>query len=132
MFSVPENHHHAATPATKEGGDRVRETGKGGRPTLPDSERRVHRIGVNVNEAERAIIEARAEVVGLSVSVYLRQAGVGAKLSARVNDRVYHGLSHLGVNINQMARVANATGRLPELEKLQAILAQILEMREQV
>ena len=87
MFSVPENHHHAATPATKEGGDRVRETGKGGRPILPDSERRVHRIGVNVNEAERAIIEARAEVVGLSVSVYLRQAGVGAKLSARVNDR---------------------------------------------
>ena len=132
MFSVPENQQQIAPLDAESDGAHDPKVGKGGRPALPDSERRTHRIGVNVNEAERAIIEAKAEAAGLSVGIYLRQAGVGARLSSRVNDRVYHQLSRLGVNVNQMARVANATGRLPELEKLQALLAQILEMREQM
>ena len=132
MFSVPENQQQTASLNAENGSAHDPKVGKGGRPALPDSERRTHRIGVNVNAAERAIIEAKAEAVGLSVGVYLRQAGVGARLSSRVNDRVYHQLSRIGVNVNQMARVANTTGRLPELEKLQTLLAQILEMREQV
>lgn len=132
MFSVPENPQQTPSPDAENGSARDPKTGKGGRPALPDSERRTHRIGVNVNDAERALIEAKAEATGLSVGVYLRQAGVGARLSSRVNDRVYHQLSRIGVNVNQMARVANATGRLPELEKLQALLAQILEMRGQM
>ena len=105
---------------------------KGGRPRKAGSQRRSRKYTVSVNQPEREIIEAKAEAAGMSPSVYLRQAGVGARLSSRVNDRVYHQLSRIGVNVNQMARVANATGRLPELEKLQALLAQILEMREQM
>ena len=132
MFSVPENSPQTASLDAENGSAHGPKTGKGGRPALPDSERRTHRIGVNLNDAEREIIEAKAEAAGLSVGVYLRQAGVGARLSSRVNDRVYHGLSRIGVNVNQMARVANATGRLPELEKLQALLAQILELRKQM
>ena len=132
MFSVPENNHPTALAGAEQDTMYVQEKGRGGRPALPDSERRTHRIGVNVNEAERQVIEAKAEATGLSVGVYLRQAGTGARLSSRASDRLYHELSRIGVNVNQMARMANATGQLPELEKLQVLLAQILELREQV
>lgn len=125
MFSVPEN--HSTTSSTD-----ARNTGRGGRPPKPAAERRTHRIGVNVNAAERAVIKARAAAAGLSAGVYLRQAGVGARLSSRINDRVYHQLSRIGVNVNQLARVANATGRLPERDTLEAILAQVLALRDEV
>ena len=101
----------------------------GGRPRLPEGERRAHRVGVSLTEAERKTIAAKAEEAGLSLAAYLRQAGLGARLSAHVNGRAYHQLSRIGVNLNQVARVANAAGRLPELKVLRAILAEVREIR---
>ena len=103
---------------------------RGGRPRLPDRERRTYRVGVSLSEAERKAVAAKAEAAGLSPAAYLRRTGLGARLSARVNDQAYHQLSRLGVNVNQMARVANRTGHLPELDALRAILAEVLEIRE--
>ena len=105
---------------------------RGGRPRLSGEERRAHRIGVSLNEAEREAIMAKAEAVGLRPAAYLRQAGLGARLSARVNDRAYHQLSRIGVNLNQVARVANAAGLLPELDVLRVILAEVREIRDQI
>ena len=73
MSSVPEN------PSPD--GSNTPETARGGRPRLPRSERRVMRVGVNVN---------------------------------------------------QWARVANQTGRLPEVKHLQAILNMVLEIRSEM
>ena len=118
----------AGTPSPAEAQARRR----GGRPRLPEGERRTYRVGVSLSEAEREAVAAKAEAAGLSPAAYLRQAGLGARLSSRVNDRAYHQLSRIGVNVNQMARVANQTGRLPELDVLRAILAEVREIRDQI
>ena len=124
MFSVPEN------PSPD--GSNTPDTVRGGRPRLPRTERRVIRVGVNVNEAEYAVIQSRAEAAGMSPAVFLREAGLGTRIGAKVNNRVYHELSRIGVNLNQLARAANQTGRLPEVKQLQVILAVILEMRSEM
>ena len=121
---------HPAPPDVQDIDGQVRS--RGGRPRLPGEERRAHRIGVSLNEAEREAIAAKADAVGLRPATYLRQAGLGARLSTRVNERAYHQLSRIGVNVNQVARVANAAGRLPELGVLQAILAEVREIRGQI
>ena len=132
MFSVPENCHQNTPPKAANDETPTQKAGKGGRPRLPEGERRTHRIGVSINASERCVIEEKAEAAGLSLALYLREAGLGARLSSRINDKAYHQLSRIGVNVNQMARVANATGRLPEVERLEAILAQVLEIRKQL
>lgn len=124
MFSVPEN--------LSPDGSNMPDTARGGRPRLPQAERRVIRVGVNVNVAEYAVIQSRAEAAGMSPAVFLRDAGLGTRIGAKVNGRVYHELSRIGVNLNQLARVANQTGRLPEVKQLQAILNVILEMRSEM
>ena len=121
---------HLAPPDAHDVDGQVRS--RGGRPKLPGKERRAHRIGVSLNEAEREAIAAKAEAVGLRPAAYLRQAGLGARLSARVNERAYHQLSRIGVNLNQVARVANRAGRLPELGVLQALLAEVREIRDEI
>ena len=121
---------HPAPPHVQDIDGQVRK--RGGRPRLPGEERRAHRIGVSLNEAEREAIAAKAEAVGLRPAAYLRQAGLGARLSARVNERAYHQLSRIGVNLNQVARVANRAGRLPELGVLQSLLAEVREIREEI
>ena len=121
---------HPAPPHVQDIDGQVRS--RGGRPRLSGKERRAHRIGVSLNEAEREAIAAKADAVGLRPAAYLRQAGLGARLSARVNERAYHQLSRIGVNVNQVARVANQAGRLPELGVLQALLAEVIEIRGQI
>ena len=114
------------------GASDVQVPSRGGRPSLPRQKRRTYRIGVSLSEAEREVIAAKAEAAGLRPAVYLRAVGLGARLSSRVNDHAYHQLSRIGVNVNQMARVANAAGRLPELGVLEALLAQVREIRDQI
>ena len=114
------------------GASDVQVPSRGGRPSLPRQQRRTYRIGVSLSEAEREVIAAKAEATGLRPAVYLRGAGLGARLSARVNDRAYHQLSRIGVNVNQLARATNRTGHLPELEVLYAILAEVRELRDRI
>ena len=62
-------------------------------------------------------------------SVYLREAGLGARLSRKVNDAAYHAFSRIGNNVNQLAHIANATGELPDEVRLRAVLAEVLSLR---
>ena len=105
---------------------------RGGRPPLAEAEQRRHKVTVSLNERERALVEAKAVRAGLPVAAYLRAAGAGRRLDRRINDRVYHQLARIGVNVNQMARVANASGRLPELERLRTLSEDLLEMRRRL
>ena len=102
---------------------------RGGRPRLAEAEQRRHKVTVSLNDGERSVIEAKAERAGLPVAAYLRAAGAGQRLDRRVNDRVYHQLARIGVNVNQMAHVANASGRLPELGRLRALAEELSAMR---
>ena len=78
------------------------------------------------------MIERKAGLAGMSTSVYVRQAALGAKLSARVNDRVYAALGRIGGNLNQLARIANRTRCLPLERYLRDAVEEVLEMRRRL
>lgn len=52
------------------------------RPSRGEPRDRINRLLVVVNEGERGVIQARAKEAGLSVSAYLRAAGLGRPPSA--------------------------------------------------
>ena len=102
---------------------------KGGRPPLPANRRRSRTVTVSVNAEEWSAIAGRASETGLCVSVYVRKAALGARMSARVNASVVRQLGRIGANVNQLARVANRTGRLPEERYLRGVVEEILAIR---
>ena len=75
------------------------------------------------------MITEKVQRAGLCVSVYAREAALGARLGTRVNAGVYRDLSRMGVNLNQLARVANRTRRVPEERLLREAVAELLAMR---
>ena len=85
-----------------------------------------------MNDAERAVILAKAARAGLRPGVYLREAGRGARLGRKVNDAAYHALSRIGNNINQLAHWANIHRCLPEASELAAALAEVFSLRSQL
>ena len=90
-----------------------------GRPALPEAERRTRTIGVRVTDAEYDELRANAELVSSTLSEYGRAALLGFRVRAKADDEAIHKLNRIGVNLNQLTRVANATGRIREAEALQ-------------
>ena len=103
----------------------------GGRPPKPEAERRSHRIGVSVNQAEREAIEAKAAKVGMAPSVYLRRAGVGARLGVARSNLIYHRLSRIGFKVKQLAAEAERAGRAEEKERFDIIIEDIKKLRSE-
>ena len=56
---------------------------KGGRPTLPENEKRSHSIGTKVNDMEFKIINARLDEFKMSIYEYLRQALINCKITVK-------------------------------------------------
>ena len=102
---------------------------RGGRPVLPPERRRTRTITVSVHQEEWRVISEKAKAAGLCVSVYAREAALGTRLGMRVNAGVYRELSRIGVNMNQLARVANRTRCLPEERLLREAVEALLAMR---
>ncbi|MBR3299827.1 MAG: plasmid mobilization relaxosome protein MobC [Clostridia bacterium] len=53
---------------------------------------------------------------------------------SQVCEEIYHNteqIKRIGVNVNQLARVANATGALPEYAELESIRALLLDTRKE-
>lgn len=76
---------------------------------------RPNRLEIRLTGDERAQIEARARASGLTMSRYMRHAALGLDLPRpRVNVEVeaVAALNRIGVNLNQLARSANRSGRL--------------------
>lgn len=105
---------------------------RGGRPRKAPSKRRTcHQYTVKVNEAEHEAVESRAAKAGLKPAVYLRQAGVGAKLGVAHSQHVYHRLSRIGLKVKQLAGAAEETGRTEDKETLDALLQDVLQLRDE-
>ena len=68
-------------------------------------------------------VERMARTLRMPPIRFVREAAVGYRLSTRVDDEAVRQLAKAGVNLNQLARVANATGRVGEA----AALARVLE-----
>ena len=72
-------------------------------------------------------IRARASEVRLPPSTYIRQTALGYRLSGRINARAIAQLGRIGNNLNQLTRVANATGRIDQTKRLTTVLNEITE-----
>jgi len=71
-------------------------------------------------------IEDRAKLVSLPPSVYVRHTALGYRLSGRINGKAIVQLSRIG-NLNQIARVANATGQIRHVDHLRKVLEELLD-----
>ena len=132
MFSHGENARSSLETRARAGTGTPGATRRGGRPRLTEKDRRRHRLTVSLNDQELARLTEKATRAGLRPSVYLREAGLEARLSTKVNDAAYHAFSRIGNNLNQLAHWANTHERLPEASALRSVLAEVLSLRSRL
>ncbi|MBV9825330.1 MAG: hypothetical protein JO001_06615 [Alphaproteobacteria bacterium] len=98
-------------------------------------------VHVRCNDTELATINAAAAQKGLAAGAYLRSLAVGsAGARARRQPlaqqaelaRVLGLLGNTGGNLNQLAHVANASGKLPTEAQITAIASQVRAIRDEV
>lgn len=85
-------------------------------------------IRIRVSKKELAIIQLRASQMEMPLSTWAREALIARQLRAspvpEINRDIYRELTHIGRNINQMAKMANSGaslfsgGSLEDLERL--------------
>lgn len=95
----------------------------GGRPRKDPAERRSHTHGLRLSPNEKEELEERAERAGLSLSAYIRRRALGKPVKTQVDKQATHELNRIGVNLNQIAHVANAG----DLEHIEAEAAETIE-----
>lgn len=88
------------------------------------------RISLRLNSAEYAHLKQLSADSGLKMEPVLRQLIVGAEIKPRPPDdlpELLRQLSGIAVNINQIAKVANASGfvRTEDIERIKAMQAQL-------
>lgn len=92
--------------------------------------KRTELLRVRLSEDERRTIRTRAEECGKPTSTFVRELALGSVPRARpghIEERLVYHLGRIGNNLNQLARRANATGRLPERRYLDAVLEELLD-----
>lgn len=70
-------------------------------------------------------VREKADLANLAPCQYLRHAALQHRLNTRVELAAIYHLSRLGNNLNQLARVANTTGRLDDSGRLGQLLAEL-------
>jgi hypothetical protein len=95
----------------------------GGRPRKDPADRRTETYGLRLSPKEKAELEDRAERAGLSLAEYLRRRALGKPVKTQVDKEATHELNRIGVNLNQIAHVANAG----DLEHIQGQAAEAIE-----
>lgn len=107
---------------------------RGGRPRLAPDEQRGERLsGIRLTATERAFVEANAARAGLDVAEFCRRAILRRRIAPAHTDTdaaALLALNRIGVLLNQIARRANASGRVsPHLD---AVLDQVGEAIERL
>lgn len=90
------------------------------------------RLSLRLNGSEYAHLKALAEGCGMKLEPTLRELILGAELRSRPPDEVatlLRQLSAMGNNINQIAKVANASGfvRMEEIERIKSMQKMLLQ-----
>jgi hypothetical protein len=97
-------------------------------------------LPVRLSAEERAIVEAAADVAGLTISSYARQAMLGGPAPRAVSRkpadrrelaRILGQLGHIGGNLNQLAKDKN-TGLVVHDGEIAAAAQAVVEMRNAI
>lgn len=98
---------------------------------MPDPSRfKTEIVSVRMSPDELRAMRKRADDCGKCLSTYMRIVALGSIPRARprrVEQEAVYQLGKIGNNLNQLAKVANSTGRLGEAHRLQRVLAELLE-----
>jgi len=85
-----------------------------------------------MSPVEKSELEQRAERAGLNLSEYIRRKSLGRKVKTMVDGKALKELHRIGVNLNQIAVVANR-GQLEEVEKqARSTMEELRELIEQI
>lgn len=85
---------------------------------------------IRLSPEEHQSIRSRAEDCGKPTSTYMREVALGTVPRARprrLEQEAVYQLGRIGNNLNQLAYVANATGRLDTERRLHEVLDELLE-----
>jgi hypothetical protein len=98
------------------------------------------RLFVRVTEEELLRVRSNAKKLELTVSEYVRRLGVEGKVKIRQQQSAFgvslvHQLKRIGVNLNQLTRLANIHDELPpELanlcKRIETILDRVLDLEK--
>ena len=104
------------------------------RPKMDISKQRTVVIAFRVSQSEYVIIGNNAETIGLSTAEYIRRKCTGKSLPNKkvspLDRKIFIGLSRMGNNLNQLARVSNSGIHDPfsiskQLEEVKMLLKQL-------
>jgi hypothetical protein len=93
------------------------------------------RVSVRFSREELEQVRETAEVLGLTVSAFIRATCLGEKLRARpsrVTREAIHQLARVGNNLNQLTHWANTHKHLRSLRELDDILELVREKIEEL
>ncbi len=98
---------------------------------MPDpSQFKTEIVSVRMSPDELRAIRARADDCGKCLSTYMRIVALGSIPRARprrIEEKAVYQLGKIGNNLNQLAKVANATGRIDTTSQLNLTLARLLD-----
>ena len=92
--------------------------------------RRTELLRVRMSPQEHQVINSRADQCGKPVSTFVREVALGSVPRARpgrLEEKAIYHLGRIGNNLNQLAYVANATGRLDDTRRLHEVLDNLLQ-----
>lgn len=105
---------------------------RGGRPRMGDMDKRGEFLRVRVRPDEKAMIEGLAAATNRPLPDYVRDQALSGRILVKqfqtlsALDR--HDLARIGSNLNQIARVCNATGDTHRARNIEALLGELRDL----
>lgn len=100
----------------------------GGRPRKAAAEQRTERLsGIRLTAAERAHVEAQAELAGLPVAEFARRAVLGVRIAPRRSEsdaRLIDEVNRIGVNLAQVLKALHYR-QTPLVGDIEAAIADV-------
>lgn len=117
--------------------ENTKKRSRGGRPTLPDNERRIVRLQPAFTITEIETLEQRAAALGIQPCEWLRMSALGLAVKSvpAINRSAYSELSKLASNLNQLTHVANATNAFNQSDLVRTLSdtrEKVQELRSQL
>ncbi|MCP4282867.1 MAG: MobC family plasmid mobilization relaxosome protein [Gammaproteobacteria bacterium] len=110
------------------------------RPRKQTTEKRPRVVAYRVTDEEQARLEAKANQLGQSIGEYSRRAALRKRVVVQqaapaLSIGAIMELNRIGVNLNQLTRVANTNGNMPTglvslLERINVLLDEAMELED--
>lgn len=105
-----------------------------GRPSLGDRKKsKPHMVRFDEEQDER--LTFRAELAGMTVTEYIREATLNAKISPRLSpdeQEYIRQILKIGVNFNQLLKLSHAVGLVSMVPKIERIIGQLSQLLNKI